>query len=161
MNLGIFINDFSDENIIQGIGNLTSLSLTNKNIDDVSIFFNGLQFNKYNIRCGMFNATELWSFHGALLVTSLNCLLTANNVINNIDIFYYYNLEKENNILDLIRCTKNVKVICKSEQDQKELYRLTGKKSIGISENFNNILDLIMEHTDERRQNRNNVYQTA
>ncbi|MFN9952314.1 MAG: hypothetical protein ACK55I_04375, partial [bacterium] len=60
-----------------------------------------------------------------------------------INIFYYHGWEKTKNTLHLVMLTKNVKIICKSEKDAKEIYRLTGKKAIGISENFNNITDIL------------------
>ena len=56
---------------------------------------------------------------------------------------------------------KNVKIICRSEQDQKEIYRITGKKAIGISDNFENITELLSRCEDEYKSNNNNVYQTA
>ena len=161
MNLGIYIN-LLDLDQLKIVNSSVNEILDNKSIHDISIFYDDAAFNPDNTRCGMFNSTDLWSFNGNLIVTSLNSLNTAINVINNINIFYYHGWEKDKNILNLIMSTKgNVKIICRSEEDQKEIYRLTGKKPIGISNNFQNIIELLSECKDEHKSNNNDVYQTA
>jgi hypothetical protein len=162
MNLGIYINDLLDSEQLKIINNAVDEVLKNKSVHDVSIFYDNIGFNPDNTKCGMFNSTDLWSFNGNLIVTSLNALSTTLGVVNNINIFYYYGWEKEKNLINLIMSTRgDVKIICRSEKDQKEVYRLTGKNPIGISENFQNIIELLSECKDEHKSNNNNVYQTA
>jgi len=162
MNLGIYISDLTDGNQLQKINKLIDDIVNKKEIYDVSIFYDNVAFNPDNTKCGMFNSTDLWSFNGNLIVTSLYALNTAFNIVNNINIFYYYGWEKEKNVINLAMSTRdNVKIICRSESDKKEFYRLTGKKPIGISEDFDNIVDLLLEYKDEYKSNNNDVYQTA
>lgn len=163
MNIGIYIQSLLDSEQIKHISDLVDREIIgNKKIHDVSIFYDDIGFNPNNTRCGMFNSTELWSFNGNLIVTSLESLSVALKVVNNINIFYYHGWEREKNVVNLIMSTlDNVKIICRSEDDQKEIRRLTGKNPVGISENFKNMIDLLLEHKDEYKSNNNNVYQTA
>lgn len=162
MNLGIYINNLSNTDQMVGINKLVNDAVSAKTVHDVSIFYDDIAFNPHDIQCGMFNSTDLWSFNGNLVVTSLNALNTALNIVNNINIFYYYGWEQEKNTITIVMSTrKNVKIICRSEKDQKEIYRITGKKAIGISDNFENITELLSRCEDEYKSNNNNVYQTA
>lgn len=163
MNLGIYIPSFLNIEQIKSISDLVEKQIIgNKQVHDVSIFYDDIGFNPSNTKCGMFNSTDLWSFNGNLIVTSLKGLNTSLNTVNNINIFYYYGWEDEKNIFNLMTSVKdNIKIICKSAKDAKEIYRLTGKKPLGISENFDNILDLLLGCTDEYKSNNNDVYQTA
>jgi hypothetical protein len=162
MNIGIYISDLSNTEQLKEINKLIDDVVHKKDVYDISLFYDNISFNPHNISCGMFNSTEIWSFNGSLIVTSLYALNTALNIVNNIDLFYYYGWEKEKNIINLAMSTRNnVKIICRSEKDSKEIYRLTGKKPIGISENFNNMVELLLEHRDEYKSNNNDVYQTA
>lgn len=161
MNLGIYINSLTNTEQLGHISNLVDKICNDKYIRDISIFYDDVAFNPNNTRCGMFNSTDLWSFNGNLIVTSLDGLVTSKRIINNINVFYYYGWETNKNVLGLINSLKNEYIICRSEKDEKEIYRLTGKKAIGISENFNNIIDLLSRCNDECKSNNNNVYQTA
>lgn len=162
MNLGIYISTLTDTNQLSAINSLIDNIINEKSVHDISIFYDDVAFNPNNIKCGMFNSTDLWSFNGNLIVTSLDGLQTALKVINNINIFYYHGWEQNKNVLSLVMLTrKKVNIICKSEEDSKEIYRLTGIKSLGTTDRFNNILELLLGHKDEYKSNNNSVYQTA
>jgi len=160
MNIGIYIDSLSDFKQLEEIDKLVSKSLLSDEIYDISLFFNELDFNPYNINCGIFNSTELWSFSGDLIVTSLNCLMTSNKIVNNIDIYYYFGLEEKTNIFQLIESSKISKAICKSEEHKKTFYRKTGKLPIGISQNLEGVLQIITEQKNGYKSNLNNVYKT-
>jgi hypothetical protein len=161
MNLGIYIFNLADKDQLMHVSSFINKNLNSENIHDISIFYDNVDFNPHHISCGMFNSTDLWSFNGNLITTSLEALATSLKVVNNINIYYYYGWEKTKNALQLVMLTKNVKIICNSENDAKEVYRLTGNKPIGISNNFNNIIDLLSRCEDEYQSNNNDVYQTA
>jgi hypothetical protein len=162
MNVGIYLNNLSDTDQLNHINNFVSESIKNKDVKDISIFYDNIGFNPYNVQCGMFDATELWSFNGNLIATSLDALNTTSRVINNINVFYYHGWIQEKNIMNLIIASqRDLHIICRSESDAKEVYRLTGKQPIGISQNFENIINLISRCKDEHKSNNNDVYQTA
>ena len=162
MNLGIYLQNMSDIDQLKQINKFVENSINHKNIYDISIFYDEVGFNPGHTRCGMFNSTDLWSFNGNLIITSLDGLATSLRIINNINIFYYHGWENQNNALGLVQLVQNnVKIICRSEKDSKEVYRITGKIPIGISENYENIIELLSRCEDEYKSNNNNVYQTA
>lgn len=161
MNLGIYICNLSDKEQLGFISSFIDENLCNPSIQDISVFYDNVDFNPHHISCGMFNSTDLWSFNGNLIVTSLDGLATAAKVVNNINIFYYYGWENQVNLLHLIDMVQNHDTICRSENDAKKFYRLTGKKTIGICENFQNITDILSRCKDEHKSNNNDVYQTS
>lgn len=161
MNLGFYINSLGNHAQLQNISNVINSSLGN-DIEDASIFFDGVAHIPFKINCGLFNSTDLWNFNGCLVVTSLDNAFTAFKIVNNIELFYYYNWETRLNVLLLIKLlNNNIKVICRSKEDADNLYRLTGHKCVGISENFNNIVTIIAENSDGRFTNRKNVCRSA
>jgi hypothetical protein len=160
MNLGIYIDSLNNHDKLQHIEKLINDST--KDLDDASIFFNGIGPVPFVINCGIFNSTDLWNFHGSLVTTSLDNTFMACGIVNNIEIFYYYNWEEDKNTLKLIQLlNKNIKVICRNQEDEENLFRLTGKKSLGISDNFNNIVNIILENSDGRFKNRKNVCRSS
>jgi hypothetical protein len=131
-------------------------------IKDASIFFDGVASVPFKIDCGLFNSTDLWNFNGSLLTTSLDNAFRSLKIVNNIELFYYYNWDENKNVLLLIKLLKNnIRVICRNQEDADNLYRLTGQKCVGISEDFNNIVTIIAENTDGRFKDRKNVCRSA
>ena len=162
MNLGIYIDTMLDINRLEKINKFVDHAIENKLFSDISIFYDNIGQNPFNTKCGMFNSTELWSFHGTLLVLSIEALRTTLNIVNNINIIYYYNWDTKVNAIDLAtNCSSIKNIICRNEKENSDIYRLTGKKSCGISENFNNITELLLRCKNEHQSNNHNVYQTA
>jgi len=139
MNLGIYISNLMDTDQLTQINKFVEKNAAN--VKDISIFYDNIAFNPDQTKCGMFNSTELWSFSGTLIVTSLRSLATALKVVNKINIVYYNGWEKIDNALDFVMLLQNsnIKVYARSEREAKQIYRLTGLNVLGISENFDNL----------------------
>lgn len=162
MNLGIYLKIMADTEQLNSISKFIDDNINNKKVYDISVFYDEVAFNPNNTKCGMFNSADLWSFNGNLIITSFDALVTASRIVNNINIFYYHGWEQQINVLGLAQLTQNnVKIICRSEDQSKEIYRITGQNPIGISENYENMIDLLLRCEDEYKSNNNNVYQTA
>jgi hypothetical protein len=159
MNLGIYINTLGDSAQLQHIDSFVSECIANNEIKDVSLFFDDINFNPFNIKCGLFNSTDLWSFNGVLIVTSLKSLNTSLNIINNIALFYYYGWEDVHPLDLAIATNRDIKLICNAE-NRTELHRLTNKHPVLISENFNGIIEHLTGNKNEYQSNNNDVYQT-
>lgn len=145
MNIGIYIDTLSDTKQLESINKLIDKISNDSRITDASLFYNGIGFNPFDIKCGMFNSTDLWNFRGKLIVTSLNCLASAKNIVNNLQIYYYYGWENDIKVLDILQLTHdNVPIICKSEKDRQFIHRVTGTTSIGTTDNFEQILETIL-----------------
>lgn len=162
MNIGIYINNLGNHDQLEHITKEINRGLENKEIDDASIFYDGVAHNPYQVNCGTFNSTDLWNFHGSLVVSNLGNAFMAMGIVNNIDIYYYYNWEEGKNTIDVINLlNRGVKVICRNEADAENLFRITGKKSVGICENFQNIIHIISENSNGRFKNRTNVCRSS
>jgi hypothetical protein len=161
MNLGIYVDDLGDENHLIYVSECINYGLRSAEINDASIFFDNIGFNRHSINCGIFNATDMWNFHGSLITTSLNTLGSASNIVNNINLYYYYGLEGRVDVLQLLTLIqKGCKIICSSENAKKELYRISGLEPIGISINYKDIINIIRKNEDGYQKNSTNVYRS-
>lgn len=159
MNIGIYVNSLSDTNL-EYVSNFINESIVSNYASDASIFFDDVGYNPHQVQCGIFNSADIWNFHGVLITTSLDTLSSAKNIVNNIDLYYYYGYEDSSkiNLLNLIDKTKNVKVICNTESDSLEFYRKTGKKPSVISERYKGLASQLQGHQNEYSKNTTNVY---
>lgn len=118
-------------------------------LEDAAIFFENTNFNPVQVKFGMFDAADLWSYSGNLICTSPNSYIKAKNVVNRQNISYLFDSsqKREENILNLISISKqDVKVFVNNEVDQKTFKRITGVDPINL-EGFN--LDKLKEVCDE------------
>lgn len=144
MNIGVYVRSITNEEEVKcAIDSITHGFDTNI-LDDASIFYDSVGFTPFFFPCGLFNSTEIWSFKGKLVVFSIDCLQLASKIVNNIDIYYCFGFDKDRpNVLNLIDATKNAKIITKTKDNEREIYRLTGRKSSG-SLDVNNLVDILM-----------------
>lgn len=145
MNLGVYLSSLSDHDQLRDICDSINMAIDNKQVSDASIFYDNVGYNPFIVKCGIFNSTDLWNFSGKLITTSIASCLTALKIVNNIDLFYYYGWEKEVQTLSLIHLlsNKNVKLLSRTEDDDKDIYRKTGKKSIAIESSIKDIINKI------------------
>lgn len=144
MNIGIYVSDFSNNEQMQGIAGHINTAINSRKIADASLFYDGICHNTVELNFGLFNSTDLWNFNGALIVTNLNSLVSAMKIVNKIDVYYYYGWEDKLKALDILFATSlGAKILCRNEENSKYIKRITGQTPIGISHNFENIVDLL------------------
>ena len=146
MNLGFYVHNTANTPFNQKVYTVLNEALDNGIVPDASLFYDEVDFNPCDKKFGTFNSTDLWSFHGLLVVTHLDGLEMANNVVNDIDILYLYT-EGDKNLMSLISSTKDAQVITLNEEDRTNFKRLTGRDSI-LLEQFS--AEEIMKVTHER-----------
>tara|TARA_A100001201_G_scaffold137596_3_gene127630 strand:+ start:853 stop:1296 length:444 start_codon:yes stop_codon:yes gene_type:complete len=146
MNLGFYVHNTSNTPLNHKVYTVLNEALDAGLVSDASLFYDEVDFNPIDKKFGTFNSTDLWSFHGLLVVTHLNGLQMANNVVNDIDILYLYTKD-DNNLMSLISGTKDAQVITLNEEDSNNFKRLTGRDSI-LLEEFS--AEEIMKVTHER-----------
>ena len=146
MNLGFYVHNTSNTPLNHKVYTALNEALDAGLVSDASLFYDEVDFNPIDKKFGTFNSTDLWSFHGLLVVTHLNGLQMANNVVNDIDILYLYTKD-DNNLMSLISGTKDAQVITLNEEDSNNFKRLTGRDSI-LLEEFS--AEEIMKVTHER-----------
>ena len=142
MNLGIYIKDIGDQNVLQWASNIINYSIDENKCTDISLFYDDIGFIPFNLPCGIFNSTELWNFKGSLIVLNYECVKFALKIVNNIEIYYYYGWDNVD-IFNLLDISRKTKIISKEENNNKELKRLTGYDSHVISNDIN-LIDSIV-----------------
>tara|TARA_B100000131_G_scaffold306494_1_gene333656 strand:+ start:239 stop:685 length:447 start_codon:yes stop_codon:yes gene_type:complete len=144
MNLGVYMETAQMSDDLQGALQAINEGLQARNLSDASIFYDTLGANTLPSKCGWFHSTDLWNFTGSLIATSINTALTASTVINKFKILLYYS-RQDKDLMGLMKVAKDpsTKIICREQEDEKELARLTGRKSSGVVNNFN--LEEILE----------------
>jgi hypothetical protein len=137
MNLGIYTTTLADSEQLEKVSQYLNNSVDSNRWSDVSLFYNDIGFNPFQIKCGMFNSTDLWNFKGKLIVSSLECVVKASNIVNNIEIYYYYGWEKRPAVLDTLFVLNNkIKILCRNDDDASFIYRTTGQKPIAVADNY-------------------------
>lgn len=136
MNIGMYVNSLSNENQVGLSIEAIELGFNNNTIDDATIFYDSIGFSPFIFPCGAFNSTELWNFSGKLVTFSLDCVRSSLKIVNNIDLYYCYGWENKVSTLNLIDvCSNNIKLFTKTNNDMRELYRLTGIQPMESLEN--------------------------
>lgn len=147
MNLGIYIPSIGDTTLLNDCLEEVNRGKKLNLISDASIFYNNTgPINKPN-ECGLFNAIDLWYFSGKLLVLSTECAIKAMSIVNNIDIYFGYGWN-DLNVLSILSILENskIKVISQSENMARNIYRISGKESIGIAPNLKGIIEIIQSN---------------
>lgn len=144
MNIGFYLHSLQDQHQLNCLHNYLN-SINTNSMTDINIFYNNIGQVPFKMNCGFFNSTDLWNFRGNLIVTSLECLITANKIVNNLNTYFYYGWDKNKyGVLEMLRAINdNTKLICKNDNDAKYLRRTLGRQDIKISHDFNNIIEFI------------------
>lgn len=141
MNLGVYVSSLGDSELLRNISDGLNFGIESRFIKDASIFYDNVSYNPFVVKCGMFNSTELWNFSGSLITTSLSTSISALKIVNKIDLYYYYGLEKNLNVLNLINILNNkINVISIDENMDNDLYRKTGIRSKLIGSSFKELI---------------------
>ena len=142
MNVGFYVDHLSNDDQLLNMFESIGKALSNKTISDAALFFDDASPCKYVPPCGVFNSCDLWSFHGKLLASSLNSWNKAKSIVNNIDMYYYYEIGKINT-LSLISLD-DTKIICNGVDAQGNFTRITNTRPKGMSNNYENIVEVML-----------------
>ena len=111
----------------------------NNAVEDATLFFNNIDFIPVSPKFGLFDSADLWYYTGTVVTTSLDNLMRAASSVNKFKIIHLYDsLQKD---LHKVLLSTNHKVITKTEEDQKEYYRLTGVKP-DLVENLEQLVEI-------------------
>jgi len=145
MNIGFYINDLKDQELVNKI--VTETQINKKYISNVSVFYDNVGPFPFGYDTALFNSTELWSFTGKLIVFSEDLWLKTNNIINKFETYFYYNQDNINNVLSLFKIiNSNCKVIPNSEESAKEFYRLTGSSTLNKCEDMVGVVRVLNDN---------------
>lgn len=146
MNIGLYVENTGKQEIMQQLADFVNKAILRNNTKDISIFYDDVGYNPFDIKCGFFNSTDLWHFNGTLITTCIETTRNAINIVNNIDIIYLYDKSEKVNLFLLISIAQNnaIKIACSNNETAKEFYRLTNQNPYAISK-VDNILNVIGE----------------
>ena len=143
MNIGIYLRqasaaDSAGEKLQSLIEQLNN-KLSDGSVEDASIFYDSIGPISTVPNFGIFNSTDIWAFTGNLKTT-----MTCKSIVNKFKHYYYYNPLQEKDALQVIQAAGgDVKIICASNEDAKELVRITGVEPEAVVENFD--IDKLIE----------------
>tara|TARA_R100000742_G_C4273704_1_gene93360 strand:- start:820 stop:1257 length:438 start_codon:yes stop_codon:yes gene_type:complete len=130
MNIAYYINQINQEEKTTELFNKMNEDLENGAIDNGSVFYKEVGPSAVQPKFGMFNSTEIWHFTGTLIATTMETFLDAIKAINKYSLAYLFYGDVKHDVFALIGISKSTKILTTTEDDQKEVYRLTGKKPI-------------------------------
>jgi len=134
MNIGFYIENTNSDPRNLEIYNFLNKMVENDKVTDACLFFNNLDYVPVTTNFGIFDGSEIWSFTGLLIVTSLNNLDKANKATNKFETVYWYDKSQKNLTGLLNSVNLNVRVITTTQEDQQEYYRLTGEKAYVLAD---------------------------
>jgi len=152
MNFGFYISNVKkNEQALNSFAPTISSFLEDGTLSDSSIFFDVSGGCFPELKCGMFNSTDLAHFKGSLFFIEQNLIRKITNSINKIDIFLGYGFGQRDilNILFLLSQKCNVSIIARTMQDKEDIYRITGVEAIGTAETPEDIITLMKENSHE------------
>ena len=131
MNVGFYVDSVGATPENGEIFDALNQAVDNHEVSDASVFYNDIDYNPVKPKFGLFNATDLWSFTGLLIATSLENVIRASKVVNKFKILYLYN-KSNKNLLMLLDICQSIPIVATNLEDSKEIYRLTGQKPVTV-----------------------------
>jgi len=130
MNVAFYINQINEDEKTVELFNKMNEDIASGAIDNGSVFYKEIGPSQVQPKFGMFNSTDIWHFTGTLIATSMETFLDAMKAVNKYNLAYLFYGDGNNDIFALIGISKSTKILATTEEDQKEVYRITGIKPI-------------------------------
>lgn len=130
MNVAFYINQINQDEKTVEIFNGLNADLESGAIDNGSVFYKEIGPSTVEPKFGMFNSTDIWHFTGTLIATSMETFLDAIKAVNKYTLAYLFYGDNKHDVFSLIGMSRTTKILTTTEEDQQEVYRLTGLKPI-------------------------------
>jgi len=130
MNVAFYLNQINEEQNTTDLFNKINEDIESGAIDNGSVFYKEIGRSAVEPKFGMFNSTDIWHFTGTLIATSMETFLDAAKAINKYSLAYLFSKSVNQDVFSLIGISRATKILTATEEDQKEVYRLTGVKPI-------------------------------
>lgn len=126
MSIAFYVQELNNSDINKKIYNCLNDAVEHRKVNDASLFINNVNFTDNKIKFGIFNSTELWNYTGLLITTNLANAMFVKRVVNKFKHIYYAG-NKEKNLMGFISIINTTLAFVSTEEQQKEVKRLTGK----------------------------------
>jgi len=130
MNVAFYIDQINQQERTVEIFNALNVDVESGAIDNGSVFYKEIGPSLVEPKFGMFNSTDIWHFTGTLIATSMETFLDAIKAVNKYTLAYLFYGDSIYDVFSLIGMSRTTKILTTTEEDQKEVYRLTGLKPI-------------------------------
>lgn len=141
--IGFFVHKIDGSPLNTELFTVLNNSLNDNTIDNGVVFFNDVDRNPIEPKFAQFNSTDIWYYTGVLVTTTLHNCNLAKNAINKFKLYHLFNKEEKNLVGLLMQ--QDVNFITTSEEDSRELYRLTGKKPVLEADGVQGIINKLEE----------------
>ncbi len=125
MNLGVYIPSLGPSQDNTDLFNKLNEYVEQGKFDDISLFYDDVNFCPVDAKFGLFNAADLWNFTGTLFCYSLDIAPKLKNTINNFEVVIVDTGSR--NILSILKAMEEYTVVTTSEENKGYLKRVTGK----------------------------------
>ena len=128
MDVAFYVNQISNDEKMTDLFNRINSDVESGAIDNGSIFYKDIGPSPVEPKFGMFNSTDIWHYTGTLIATSMDTFLDAFKAVNKYTLAYLFYKDSKYDVFSLIGMSRTTKILTTTEEDQKEVYRLTGLK---------------------------------
>ena len=142
MNIGFYIDSLKGEPETVALYKELNDLVESDEVNDVSLFYNQVDFNPENPKFGLFNASDAWCFTGTMVANSIRNATTAANMINKFKLVYLYN-KNDKNIFELLSLPEGVPILANTEEEAKYIYRVSGKPVRSVVKSIKDIIEVV------------------
>jgi hypothetical protein len=143
MNIAFYVNNVNDDRA-SDIFKCLNEAIKNQKVDDASLFFNNPGPNPHVGNFGMFNSTELWAYTGMLINTHPQSAIYSLGVVNKFKPYFLFS-KGRHDIMALIYLSGKMPILVTNQEDEREIYRLTGKKPKVVELNAESLKEVYNE----------------
>lgn len=141
MNIAFYVDSLAENEQTKQIFNCLNTAIDKEKVEDACLFYNVPAFNSNLAKFGFFNSTDLWSFTGLLINTTISGAIYSLNIVNKFKPAYLFT--KKVDIMGLLYVSSKMPVFVLNEEDKKEIHRITGKTAKIIKLNSESLIEVL------------------
>lgn len=134
MHIGIYVPSLGSSKLHEQLFNKLNELVDSQQFDDVSVFYDDIDFISVQPRFGIFNSTELWNFTGTLFLSSLDMIPQIKATINKFKSVVMY--DGSTDLLKVLSGINEYEVLTYTQEQSDYLKRVSGKET-HLMENLN------------------------
>lgn len=126
MNLGVYIPTLGPSELNNNLFVKLNQYVEEGTFEDVSLFYDDINFCPIDPKFGIFNTHNLWNFTGTLFCFGMDVVPKLTSTVNKFKTVVVYDDRK--NILNVLQAMENFEVLAMNEAQREYLTRVTGKE---------------------------------
>lgn len=126
MNLGVYIPQLGPTELNNNLFTVLNKYVEEGTFEDISLFYDDINFCPIDPKFGIFNTHNLWNFTGTLFCFGMDIIPKIEKTINKFKTVVVY--DDRRNILNILQAMEKYNVLAMNETQSEYLSRVTGKK---------------------------------